>query len=331
MKKDDLTTVIESAVRAPSVHNTQPWRFVAHHGQSGELDGVEVFADRARSLGVIDPHGRELHVSCGAAIEFARIAARKLGYACTVRLLPDQAAADLLAQIEIGAPEPPTAEEIALEGAFESRYTERDRFVDRPVPNELVEELRQSMAGTGAWLRVLNQPGDEVVTEVLLARADDAERANPEYKHELAAWYRSQAGAADGITESSLPLTPVSARASSFRLRDFNVSERSALVSTPGGDPPVAEHPLVVILGTPDDDPRAWLQAGQALGRLLLRAAAEGVSASPMTQVLEVSSTREMLAHELGLLGHPQMMLRMGYGLGHPQAPRRSVSDVFAG
>lgn len=329
MNTEDLRTVVEAAVRAPSVHNTQPWRFEAHRGESGEPDGLDVFADPERALGVIDPHGRELHISCGAAIEFARVATRKLGHACSVILLPDPVHPAHLARIEIGAPERPTDEELILSGALASRYTERDRFDPRPVPSELVEELRGETAAAGAWIRVLDQPGDEVTTAVLLSHADDLERANPEYHRELASWYRTGPGATDGIPSSALPSTPVTARASSFRLRDFDASEHPGGVPASGADPPPAEHPLVIILGTEGDDVLAWLQAGQGLGRLLLRASAEGVSASPMTQVLEVPATRLMLAGQLGLLGHPQMLLRMGYGAGHPQAPRRPASEVL--
>jgi hypothetical protein len=289
---------------------------------------VDVFADPARALGVIDPNGRELHISCGAATEFARIAARDLGHACSVHLLPDPANPDHVAFVEVGAPEPPTEEELALGRSLASRYTERDRFDDRPVPSELVEDLRQAAATNGSWIRVLDQEGDEVTTAVLLAHADDVERSRPEYEHELGTWSRTEPGAADGIPSSALGSTPVAARASSLRLRDFEVGEHSTDIPT-GGDPPPAEHPLVIIVGTEGDDPAAWLQAGQALGRLLVRAAVGGVSASPMTQVLEVPATREMLGRQLGLVGHPQMLLRMGYSSGHPQAPRRPISDVL--
>jgi nitroreductase len=331
VKPEDLQTVVEAAVRAPSVHNTQPWRFAAHWTEGGDLCGVDVFADPGRALEVIDPLGREMYISCGAATELARIAARNLGQACAVQLLPDQAEAKHVAFVEIGPPEPPSTDDLVLGRGLTCRHTERDRFDDRPVPSELVEELRRAAAAAGSWIRILDQPGDEVTTAVFLAHADDIERENPEYERELASWYRTEPGAADGISSSTLSSVPVEERASSFRLRDFDVSEHATRLPTSDASPPPAEHPLVFILGTEGDDRHAWLQAGRALGRVLLRAAAEGVSASPMTQVLEVPATRLMLTRQLGLVGHPQMVLRMGYGpeLGHAQAPRRPVSEVL--
>jgi hypothetical protein len=61
---------------------------------------------------------------------------------------------------------------------------------------------------------------------------------------------------------------------------------------------------------------------------VLLRAAADGVMASPMTQVLEVFGTRAALARDLQLLGYPQMLLRMGYAHGHPSTHRRGLESV---
>src|SRR5690242_4716936 len=73
--RDRLRAALGYAVLAPSSHNTQPWRFALRE------DSVEVYADRSRALRVVDPDGRELAISCGAALFHLRLAMRALGYA----------------------------------------------------------------------------------------------------------------------------------------------------------------------------------------------------------------------------------------------------------
>ena len=79
--------VVTAAVHAPSVHNTQPWWF------SHDEEHVSVYADRRRQLRVADPGGREMMISCGAALFTARLALRALGYVPRVSVLPDWAPA----------------------------------------------------------------------------------------------------------------------------------------------------------------------------------------------------------------------------------------------
>ncbi len=330
MNAEALRHVVEVATRAPSVHNTQPWHFAGRAEPDGKITGIAVLADRERVLEVIDPEGRELHMSCGAAIEFARIAVRALGLSCAVTLFPDVDRSDLLALIGIGNEEPPTDEELQLIAAVPDRYTARERFDDTPVPDELVVRLEETVVEVGTWLRVLGDREDEVTLAVLLARSDEIERHDSRYESELTTWLHRPQSSRDGIPPDATVSTQE--RASSFRLREMESDvevPRASAADRPPKEPPPAEHPLVCIIGTPEDDARAWLQAGQALGRLLLEAAAFGVQASPMTQVTEVPSVRAMLTAGLGLVGHPQIVLRMGYAHGHPSTPRRPVDLVL--
>jgi len=65
--------LIEVAARAPSLHNTQPWRFkLSEHA-------IELYADASRQLPE-DPAGREMLISCGAALYGLRLGVRSLGY-----------------------------------------------------------------------------------------------------------------------------------------------------------------------------------------------------------------------------------------------------------
>jgi nitroreductase len=324
MKDELIRDIVAAATMAPSIHNSQPWRFVV---QGNRLD---LFADRSRSLVAADPSGRQLHISCGAALLNARVKASSLGFRSRVSLLADSADPDHLASLLFEPNGTPAVDE-TLAPAIELRHTERDVFDPRPLPDDLIETFQQAVGSEGAWLRRVSAGEEEVVLAVLLARADEAELSDAGYRVELRRWVHADSSVdseevREGITAGALPATRPQGRASSLRLRDFT-PEAGALEAT--DVPPPAEHPFVAIIGTAEDDRYSWLQAGQALGRLLLTATLAGVGASPLTQVLDLPSYRERLTLALGLLGHPQMILRLGYGHGGGPTPRRDVNEVL--
>jgi nitroreductase len=320
--------VVEAAIRAPSVHNTQPWRFVAHDNV------VELWDDPSRGLPVLDPDARARLISCGAALALAEVAAADLGVSTRTTLLPDTHAIEHLADLWLDGPHTPDAAQRALAGAIGRRHTERGPFDESAdLPPETVRALAEAVQANGCWLRVVESPEDAAAVTVLLARADDVLSRDPAYRDELRQWTGRAPDSPDGIPASAVPSEAPAERGSSYRLRDFD-ADREDHGPRWAGEPPRPEHPLVLVIGTAADDRAAWISAGQALGRLLLTATTRGLAASPMTQALEVQDTRVRLAHELGLVGHPQVVLRVGLAapgstaaVGH--ANRRSVTEVL--
>jgi nitroreductase len=324
MEPQVVRDIVEQAARAPSIHNTQPWRFVAHG------DVLELWTDPTRGLAVLDPSGRARHLSCGAALLHARVAAAGAGLAATVTLLPDPDNSDHLADLHLVEAEPPP-EDRELVGAIAARRTTRAPFSEEQLPRDVVSALRHAAELEGCWLRIVDDRADAAGVAVLLARADDMQAADPAYREELRRWTGKTGGDTEGVPDSAVPSRPPSSRGSNYRLRDF-VADRDDQPVTDGSDePPPVERPLIAVLGTSDDDVEAWLAAGQGVGRLLLAAAAHGVTASPMTQPLEVPDTRQRLVKQLGVVGHPQMILRLGYAAEAPTpaTPRRPVADIL--
>ena len=157
MAEFDVTAVIECANLAPSVHNTQPWRFDA----TGT--GLDMFAEAGRRLDYLDPTSRQLHVSCGAALEFASVATRAAGRNCDVRLMPDPAQPDLLARLEFGGERPPTPQEADLAAAIPRRYTDRGPYSDQAVPPALLVDVQTRCAELGVWVRIVDYRSDRAV------------------------------------------------------------------------------------------------------------------------------------------------------------------------
>jgi hypothetical protein len=317
MNRSDLKAIIECAKLAPSVHNTQPWSFTT----TGDTIGIR--ADRRRGLPVLDPDGRELTVSCGAAVEFGYVAVRGLGRECTVHLLPDPGDPDLLATLTIGEDRPTDDDERALLSAIPRRYTDRGEYDETAVAPGLAAVLEQGVARHGAWLMPLDRDGDRLAIIEALTSAEAATAADPAYRTELTDWLRSESGP-DGVPLAALGDPGSSATVTDVPLRDFHGEDRHP---HPGGEgpPPAVARDALLMVGTDGDDPLSWLQSGRAVGWLLLRLTVAGLSAQPLGQALDVESARTRLAADLGLIGHVQFLLRTGVGHGQPTTGRRHL------
>lgn len=308
--------VVYAATLAPSVHNSQPWSFTKDDG------GLDLYADAARRLPVLDPEGRLVHLSCGAALQNAQVAARAMGFLVQPLLLPNPEDPGHLARLDLTAGPPARPQDRALAEAIPLRHTYRDAFEPQALSPELLAVFRLAAEEHGAVLTVVS--GDHLIElEVLLSWADGIEEADPAYRAEVAASLRT-GSSPDGIPTAALPDDPE--RGSSLRLRDF------AHVGTqPAGDePPQAEKPDVVLIVTEHDGPLSWLRAGQALGAVLLHAAEEGVMGQPLAQATDFPAARVRLRQALDLVGVPQMALRLGYAAGTATTSRREVDTVLS-
>jgi Nitroreductase family len=331
VEQEEWARVVEAATRAPSIHNTQPWRFVA------APDRLEVLFDLERRLPVLDPTGRQQVISCGIAVEFAVSALAAEGWAAEVELQPDTAEPDHLATLRLTGRREATEEDRKLVQAIDQRHTVRAPFQSRSVPAELVDALQAEARFPGVWVKAITESEEEVATVFLISRAEEIEQSEPAYLAELESWLRTDPAAVDGVPVEAVPGGDPHERPSNWMIRDFVVGSRQGHSTPPVGDPdappPPVERPTVLLLGTDNDDRYAWLLSGRALARVLLRATAAGLAASPLTQALDWPATRQRMRSRLSLVGHPQMLLRMGY----PTRPdsvavsgRRPVEEVLS-
>lgn len=319
--QDEIREIVEFAGLAPSVHNTQPWRFVAC-GQT-----IEVYGDDERRLPYLDPEGRQLAISCGAAVEYARLAVRALGRSCVVRLLPGSSADGPVATLTIGRTQAVTGEEQRLIDAVPRRRTDRGPYDGQPVSDRVLRRVSDLVNARGCWLRVLDRPGDRVIAANLLERAEAIEAADPAYAEELTAWRRDHL-AADGVPAAAVPDWDAESVVSDMPLRDFTGHDQHPRPSAQE-PPPRVEHDTVILIGSDDDTRLAWLRTGCAIGLAWLSLAADDVSLQPLGPITDVPTTRAWLRRELGLIGQPQLMFRIGRGVGSLYTGRRSVDEVL--
>ena len=184
--REVLRDAVRGAVRAPSSHNTQPWRFRI----VGD-DALELYADRTRALPVVDPRDRELTIGCGAALFHVRAVLRAAGYGGEVALRPDPHDPDLLARVRLGAPHVPSKADRVLADAIPRRHTNRLAYEERALAPHVLALLLASAAAEGVWLVPVETPARRAVLAALTAHADRTQDADPAYRRERAAWMQA--------------------------------------------------------------------------------------------------------------------------------------------
>jgi hypothetical protein len=323
-RTSELTWAIEQAIRAPSVHNTQPWRW-----RIGP-DTVELYADWTRHLPWTDPDRRDLVLSCGAALHHLRVALAARQLAATVERFPDNENEALLARVTArsgsGAPE-----DAALFPAIGRRRTDRRRMSRRPVPPTLIDELSAWARREGADL--FRTPSGAPREHLLTALAEAARRQNftPGYPAELQLWTGRYADSHDGVSADAV-VDPLPGLVAASPLRRFpHGTLPQSHYATGSGDPDDAAELLV--LTTQLDTPMQWLRVGEATSAVLLAATGMDLATTPLSQGVEVAASRRKITEQvLRQPEYPQIVLRVGWPaeVGPlPETARRSLDLVL--
>jgi hypothetical protein len=316
----DVGCLLETAGRAPSVHNTQPWKFRILGNT------VELLADPARWLHHQDPAGRELMISCGAALFGLRLAFRKLGFVPRTELLPDPLRPSLAARIEPVGFASLTRQEAELLAAVAHRHTHRGAFAPGAVAPRLLAAMCDDAAAEGCRLVLIDDDQQVAALAEQVRRATD-QQSGAEVRAELRQWVLPAGSDRKDGVPAAARIRPGWQPGERGRLpqRDFGL----AGIELADGMAESARAVLATaVLITADDTVADWLRAGQALDRLLVHAATRWVFASLQSLPLEVPRCRAEVRCRLGLAGYPQMILQFGRANTAAATPRRSQAEL---
>ena len=320
--------LIRTACLAPSVHNTQPWSW-----RVLDATTIELYADRTRQLSATDPLGRDLALSCGAAVHHLLVAAPAFGMVADVSLSPSSEDHDLLARFRL-SPGPIDGDAVASLTSLEDRLTDRRSFSSWEVPTDRLRHVCEAASAWGAHAFPLTDPGAAHRAEELVEQARHTQASDPRIVDELQRWTdRLDPDSPDGIpTEHTVPTPAALDPHHPSRFERIRPPAQRQPPRASDTEPGSTGH--LVAICTTDDDQLSWLMAGQTMSALWLQVTRTGLAATPLSQVMEVEPTRQLLRRDVfSRTGHPQILMRVGWPVAS-RAPlahtrRRSLEDVL--
>ncbi|MGY2012082.1 Acg family FMN-binding oxidoreductase [Nocardia gipuzkoensis] len=312
-----ILAALRLATRAPSVHNTQPWRWV--------FDGarLHLYTDADRVLPSTDPQGRQLVISCGAMLHHARTAFADQGWHTDTMRVPDRQRPDHLAVVEFRPwPDPPEGIHTrAL--AIDRRRTDRLPMTEPEGFADLLPRLRMLTSPHEVELTVL----DDNARPRLAAASEQAgalRRHDLLYQTELE-WWAGHSDTPEGVPASALVSDAENARVGVGRAfpRVPHSMRRARL----------DDHARLVVLSSERDSVTQWLRTGEALSAVLLECTGAGLATCALTHITELPTTRALLSGLVPRPATPQVLIRVGTAPDDtnmvPPTPRRPVTDIF--
>ncbi|MEV3860658.1 nitroreductase family protein [Streptomyces sp. NPDC050095] len=322
MNAATLEKLLSAAIAAPSMHNTQPWRFRFAPASMT----VEIHAAPEQSLPQEDPHGRALHLAAGSALFNLRVAVDHFGWTPVPRLLPEPGNPGVLAAVRItrnGGHG--TLHDEGLYDAIWRRHSSRFPFSERHAPRSVLRELAEAAHTEGATLTL----PDQSEISRLLRLTTEAERRNHRDPRRGAESRRAVRPADEdhGSADTGIPPSAYGPQ-DGFEflpMRDFSAEHHLERLPSQ----PFERTPTIGVLRSSHDRRIDWLRSGQALQHVLLVATARGLSTSLLHQAMEWPDLRARLHAAGAPLDHVQMLVRLGYGPEGPSTPRRTARQLL--
>ena len=314
---DVIRKAVALACRAPSLHNTQPWRWTFDGA------GLDLFADRKRAVLSSDSTGREVLLSCGAVLDHLRVAMAAAGWDTTVERFPDSHDPDHVATLKFAPASGVTNAQRERADAILERHTDRLPFDTPPEWPSIEARLRLAVIPYHVMTDIVLDRYRPVLAEA--SRLTEQLRSfDPSYQSELD-WWTSPFALDQGVPQTSLVSDSEASRIDIARtFPPASPTQRRSQIS--------ADRSRIIVLSTSHEDARCdVLRCGEALSAVLLECTLAGLATCTLTHMTEVAPSRDIIRQLMGQSGSPQLLIRIGIAPSDqvPATPRRPLTEVL--
>jgi hypothetical protein len=313
-----IRDAVELACRAPSLHNSQPWRWVA------DGDVLHLFADPSRIGHYTDSTGREVILSCGAVLDHLRVAMAAAGWQAIIEKYPNPNDDEHLSSIEFRRMEFVSGAQRALAEAIRRRRTDRLPYAAPSDWEVFAAALRSVIDNSGADLDVIDDDTRPALADAT-RMTEQLRQRDSSYQAELE-WWTGYCDGQEGIPRSAL-VSESEAQCVDVA-RDFPTSGDSSRRAELDRD-----HSKILVLSTYDDSRGNVLRCGQVLSTVLLECTVAQLATCTLTHLIEIDASRQVVRRQIARIAEPQVLIRVGQAPPNepppPPTPRRPLADVL--
>lgn len=318
----NIKELVAYAIKAPSGHNTQPWKFKVSE------TSIRIMPDYNRRLEVVDPDDHALFISLGCALENLLIAARHAGYSPTVSYHLHNTSEEY---VQVDLVPDTIAGQTDLFDAIEKRQSTRATYNRAAIPAEHLKKLQEAAATQNSVsCRIIEDKQEIAAITQLVKEANIRQFKNEHFRKEMENWIRfndkTASTSRDGLRSAVMgsPAVPTW-----FGKLYFNylVSPTKEAEKAAAG---IASSSALAVFVTEDSTKEGWVKLGQSFERFALRATALGIKHAHLNMPCEEVPVRQKLKQLLGYTtAEPLLLIRLGYGDTMPMSFRRPLEEVL--
>lgn len=321
-KNTVLFKIIEDAGKAPSGHNTQPWKFEVGENQ------IVLKPDFNRRLKVVDADDHALYISLGCALENLILSAKAHGFntAITHKLIDT----DIKIIIDLIPSE--NVKKDVLYDFIQQRQSTRSEYKSAPIEQAVMDQLIEESKNEWVDIILITDKVKIKELEPIILEANDLQFKNKQFINELVNWIRFSKGEAeekrDGIWSASMGMPATGKFLGGVIMKKF-VSAKSEAKRWRN----LIEKSSGFALFIAKENTRAnWIKLGQSFQRFALKSTQLGVKHAHVNMPCEEISVRQKLIEHLkiGDGKQPLLLVRFGYADSMPYSFRLPLGQILS-
>ncbi len=315
--------LIDYAAKAPSGHNSQPWKFIV------KGNSIAIHPDFSCALPVVDPDHRELFISLGCATQNIIIAATHFGYQCHWQIKQNPQGSHFIVTT---FDESPAVAKEKLFAFIDKRQTNRSVYNGKSVNNKIIAGLQTLTDDKRIGIYTFpNGEADFQTLKAAILEGNAIQMNDAKFKKELLAWIRFNQSEVNklqnGLTYKVMGAPAMPKFIGKAIVKSFLTPAKQNKTDTKKIDS--SSH--FVLLTTTNNSVQEWIALGMTLQKLLLRLSELGIACAYLNPPCELKALAAQLQKQLPINGeYPSILLRIGYAEAVPFSPRKAIDKVIA-